>query len=103
MYDFTFVRMVSIISVLTTYFRLFLISFRSQGVGAGIAVGVLFLPAATVVATWFTRRRAAAMGIVASGSSIGAVILPIALEKLIPLIGFGWSVRVIALIQLTTL
>jgi hypothetical protein len=34
---------------------------------------------------------------------VGAVIYPIALEKLIPQIGFGWSVRVVALIQLVTL
>jgi len=55
------------------------------------------------VSTWFKRRRAAALGIVASGSSVGAVIMPITLEKLIPRIGFGWAVRVIALIQLFTL
>lgn len=55
------------------------------------------------VSTWFRRRRAAALGIVAAGSSVGAVIYPIALEKLIPQIGFGWSVRVVALIQLATL
>jgi MFS family permease len=56
-----------------------------------------------VVSTWFTRRRAGAIGIVASGSSIGAVILPIVLAQLIPRIGFGWAVRVVALIQGCTL
>jgi hypothetical protein len=63
----------------------------------------LFLPGVAVVSTWFKRRRAAALGIVASGSSVGAVIYPITLEKLIPQIGFGWSVRVIALIMIVTL
>jgi len=68
-----------------------------------IANNRLFTPAVAVISTWFKRRRAAAIGIVASGSSVGAVIYPIALEKLIPQIGFGWSVRTIALIQIVTL
>lgn len=40
------------------------------------------------------------MGIVASGSSIGGVCLPIMFSKLIPTIGFAWSMRVGALILL---
>jgi hypothetical protein len=42
------------------------------------------------------------MGLVATGSSIGAVIFPIVLERLIPQVGFGWAVRALALIQLVT-
>ena len=63
----------------------------------------LFIPGVAVVSQWFKRRRAFALGLVASGSSVGAVIYPIALEKLIPLVGFGWAVRVLALIQGVTL
>lgn len=40
------------------------------------------------------------MGIVASGSSIGGVCLPIMFSKLIPKIGFAWAMRVGALILL---
>ena len=61
------------------------------------------MPAVACVATWYKRNRSAAIGIVASGSSVGAVIYPIVLEKLIPQIGFGWAVRAVALIQLSTL
>lgn len=68
-----------------------------------IANNRLFTPSVAVISTWFTRRRAAAMGIVASGSSVGAVVYPIVLQKLIPQIGFGWSVRIVALIQIVTL
>jgi predicted MFS family arabinose efflux permease len=63
----------------------------------------LFIPGVACISTWFKRRRAAALGIVASGSSVGAVIYPIAVEKLIPQIGFGWAVRTVALIQVVTL
>lgn len=40
------------------------------------------------------------MGIVASGSSIGGVCLPIMFSKLIPTTGFAWAMRVGALILL---
>jgi MFS family permease len=61
------------------------------------------MSAVACVSTWFRRYRAAALGIVSSGSSIGAMIYPILIEQLIPQIGFGWTVRIIALIQLATL
>lgn len=38
------------------------------------------------------------MGIVASGSSAGGVCLPIMFQRLVPLIGFRWAMRVGALI-----
>lgn len=40
------------------------------------------------------------MGIVAGGSSAGGVCLPIMFSRLVPQIGFGWSIRVAALIFL---
>lgn len=40
------------------------------------------------------------MGVVAGGSSIGGVCLPIMFSRIVPKIGFGWSVRVAALICL---
>lgn len=40
------------------------------------------------------------MGVVAGGSSIGGVCLPIMFSRIVPKIGFGWSVRVAALIFL---
>lgn len=40
------------------------------------------------------------MGVVAGGSSIGGVCLPIMFSRIIPKIGFGWSIRVAALLFL---
>lgn len=40
------------------------------------------------------------MGVVAGGSSIGGVCLPIMFSHIVPKIGFSWSVRVAALIFL---
>jgi len=63
----------------------------------------LFTPGVACVSTWFNRHRATALGLVAAGSSIGGVIIPITFETLLQKVGFGWSFRCIALIQLFTL
>ncbi|KAI9740137.1 MAG: hypothetical protein M1818_004888 [Claussenomyces sp. TS43310] len=49
--------------------------------------------------TWFKERRALALGVVVSGSSVGGVIPPILL-RLFPRVGFGWSVRAAGFLML---
>jgi len=83
-------------SLATAYWQLFL----AQGVCVGLGAGFLFLPFVAIVATYFTKKRALATGIIAAGSSIGSVIYPIVFRKLRPKIGFGWATRVIGFIGL---
>jgi MFS family permease len=56
--------------------------------------------AITAVGSFFAKHRALALGIIVSGSSIGGVILPILVTHLIPRIGFGWAMRVVAFLLL---
>ncbi|KKK23533.1 putative monocarboxylate transporter [Aspergillus rambellii] len=74
----------------------------AQGVLGGLASGILFAPAMTCVSHYFHSRRAAALGITVSGSSIGGVIFPIALSKMLrnESLGFGWSVRIVGFVML---
>lgn len=82
------------------YYQVFL----SQGVGMGIGMGMLFLPAISVTSHYFRRRRTVAMGVVISGSSIGAVVYSILLNNLFNRgIGFAWGVRTVAFIDLALL
>ena len=74
--------------------------FLTQGLLFGFTVAFGVQPALAVVGQHFKRKRALAMGIVAGGSSVGGVCVPIMFSRLIPSIGFGWSVRVGALIIL---
>ncbi|GAA5830638.1 hypothetical protein JCM11251_002545 [Rhodosporidiobolus azoricus] len=66
-----------------------------QGILGGIGVGLLFLPALSIQSHWFSKKRNLAMGIVASGTSLGGIAFPIMLNKLIanPSIGFASAVR----------
>lgn len=45
-------------------------------------------------------ERAVALGIVASGSSLGGVIFPILVKHLIPRVGFPWTMRICAFLVL---
>lgn len=83
-------------SLATQYYQFFL----AQSLCAGIASSAVFNASMTSVVSWFFRRRAAAFGIMASGSSLGGFVMPIMIEKLIPKIGFAWTMRVVAFIFL---
>ncbi|KAL7417054.1 major facilitator superfamily domain-containing protein [Mrakia frigida] len=71
-----------------------------QGVLLGLSAGVMFGPTLAIVSHWFHKKRAMAYGVVACGSSIGGTIFPIMVRKLIPIIGFQWTIRACALIVL---
>ncbi|KAH8820701.1 putative MFS monocarboxylate transporter [Xylogone sp. PMI_703] len=77
--------------------------FLAQGLCIGLGSGCLFLPSVATVATYFTTKRALAIGITASGGSVGSVIYPIVFHRLQPEIGFPWAVRVVGFIMLATL
>lgn len=71
-----------------------------QAVCSAIGASMIFYPAFTCVSTWFLKKRGAALGMVAAGSSLGGVILPIMVVKLIPEVGFGWEMRICAFLIL---
>lgn len=58
-------------SLSTEYYQIFL----AHGLAVGIGCGLLYLPSIAVVATYFTSRRAIAIGITSCGGSIGKFLL----------------------------
>ncbi|KAG9311928.1 major facilitator superfamily domain-containing protein [Chiua virens] len=73
----------------TRWWQLFLV----QGLGIGLASGMVFGLTLGIVPHWFSKRRGLAMGIVTIGSSVGGTLFPIVAQNLIPKIGFRWTVR----------
>ncbi|KAJ7662826.1 MFS general substrate transporter [Mycena polygramma] len=67
--------------------------FLAQGLGQGIGAGLVYIPSIAVVSHYFQKRRALAMTIVASGSSLGAVVHPILLNNMFHRLGFANAVR----------
>ncbi|ATZ50902.1 hypothetical protein BCIN_06g03720 [Botrytis cinerea B05.10] len=86
-------------SICKEYYQFFL----AQGFLLGIGIASILLPAFTIAAQHFTTYRGLALGIVVSGSSLGGVIWPIALNRLLTEVGFGWAVRTVSFIQLPLL
>ncbi|KAL0936731.1 MFS monocarboxylate [Colletotrichum truncatum] len=86
-------------SFCTQYWQFFL----AQGICMGLGNGFLFCPSLSTASTYFDRKKALALGFVSIGSSTGGMIYPSMVRQLLPKIGFGWTIRAIALVQLVTL
>ncbi|KAK7039111.1 hypothetical protein VNI00_010296 [Paramarasmius palmivorus] len=74
-----------------------------QGITTGLACGIIVGPLTAILAQWFKDKRALALGFSAAGSSLGGTLLPVIARSLLPHIGFSWTMRVFALIELVTL
>ncbi|PYH29287.1 putative MFS monocarboxylate transporter [Aspergillus neoniger CBS 115656] len=79
----------------TEYYQVFL----SQGVCSGIGCGLIYVPALSLASTLFTTRRSIAVGLLTSGASIGGTVFSILFIRLQPRIGFPWTARTLAFIQ----
>ncbi|KAH9478949.1 Aspyridones efflux protein apdF [Psilocybe cubensis] len=71
------------------YYQIFL----SQGLGVGLGVGMIYVPSVAILSHYFKQRRSLVMTVVATGSSLGAVVHPIMLNNLLPKIGFAKATR----------
>lgn len=60
------------LSLCTTYWQVLL----AQAICIGIGCGALFVPSVAILNTYFTTKIATALGLAASGSSIGKSKLP---------------------------
>lgn len=85
-------------SLCTEYWQLFL----AQGVCTGLGNGLMFCPTVALVATYFSKNRALAIGLTASGSATGGLIYPTMVRQLLPQLGFGWTVRILGFVSLAT-
>jgi MFS family permease len=74
----------------------------AQGILGGISMGMTMAPAMAATGQYFNKNRGAAMGLAVAGSSLGGVVWPIALGKMLynPNLSFGWSVRISGFIML---
>ncbi|KAF5685791.1 monocarboxylate transporter 2 [Fusarium circinatum] len=86
---------VCMLSLCTKYWQVML----AQGVAFGLAAAGLSLPAMATATQWFSTKKGLAVGIVSAGSSLGGVIYPCMIPRLIEEVGFANAVRWTALLQ----
>lgn len=61
---------------------------------------LIFTPAIGAIAHFFSRRRAAMVGLATTGGSVSGIIIPLMLQRLFPEVGFRWATRVLAFVFL---
>jgi len=83
-------------SLATRYWHLML----TQGVLTGLGGGIFFCPSLALIPTYFSSRRGLAVGIATTGNAAGGLIYPVVTRQLLPKIGFAWTARVLAFINL---
>ncbi|KAK8851122.1 major facilitator superfamily domain-containing protein [Apiospora arundinis] len=83
-------------SLATEYYHFIL----AQGVCSAIGVACLYQPALACLTTWFAKKRGAVMGIMVTGSSVGGVVFPIMIGRMIKSVGYPWTMRTAAFIIL---
>lgn len=88
-------------SISTKYWHFLL----AQGFLAGISCGMLMTPAMAATPQYFNKKRDIAMGLAVAMSSIGGVVFPIMIGRMLQndSLGFGWSVRIAAFVCLALL
>ncbi|EEQ34227.1 hypothetical protein McanMca71_005017 [Microsporum canis] len=86
-------------SLCREYYQFFL----AQGLLFGLGVAGLFLPSYATTSLYFVKHRALALGITVGGSSIGGVVWPIALRRLLVEVGFPWTMRIAGFIMMPLL
>ncbi|RGP78414.1 hypothetical protein FLONG3_3550 [Fusarium longipes] len=79
------------------------IMFLTLGLTVGLGNGLISCPMVTVTSSYFSERRGLAISIAMCGSCTGGLVYSGIMRQLIPQLGFAWTMRVIALIQLVTL
>lgn len=57
-------------------------------------------PALSVIHGWFSTNAGAAFGLLSTGSSIGGIVFPIMVTRLIKQVGYGWAMRICAFLIL---
>ncbi|KAN0122157.1 MFS monocarboxylate transporter [Hyaloscypha variabilis] len=73
-----------------TYWQVLL----AHGVCIGVGGGLVFIPAISLVGTYFTKHRSLALAICAVGNSFGGLIFSAILQSVLPRLGYGWAMRV---------
>jgi MFS family permease len=90
---------IMMVSLSKTYYQFFL----SQAIVSSAGSSAIFSASMASVVTWFLRRRAFAFGIMVSGSSLGGVVLPIMMDRMIKSVGFPWMMRTMGFMFLALL
>ena len=68
----------------------------SYGVLGGLGLGLMYIPAVTVVGYWFEKKRSLVTGISTCGSGFGTIVFAPVVTALEGSLGWQWCNRIVA-------
>ncbi|KAI9296040.1 MFS general substrate transporter [Neoconidiobolus thromboides FSU 785] len=74
--------------------------FLTQGIMLGMSSSMAFFPAVSISSQYFKKYLGVATGICVAGSGIGGLVLSPITQKLLEVLGFRWTLRIMALFAL---
>ncbi|GAB5592431.1 hypothetical protein Unana1_07331 [Umbelopsis nana] len=74
--------------------------YLTQGVMFGLGGSAMYITMMGTVPQWFDKRRGLALGLSASGSGIGGLVMPFIMNALLQKFGAPWTYRIIGFICL---
>lgn len=72
--------------------------YLTQGILYGIGASCIYVPIMGVAPQWFKKRRGLALGLIASGSGIGGLVIPFIMTSINGSLGPGWTYRIIGFV-----
>lgn len=95
----TSVRTVIILGAMTQFTGTMLAAFSTrlwqiyltQGVVIGIGMGMICIPAITLLAQWFRLRRSMAQALASAGSGVGGVVFNLGIGAMVNTLGLRWA------------
>ncbi|KAJ7115473.1 MFS general substrate transporter [Mycena epipterygia] len=97
----------SVLIVLATFLvplcRTFTDFLLCQGLATGLGCALVIPPTIAVVCHWWKRRRAFALGVMTCGSALSGTIIPIVVRRLLEVVGFAWTLRILGFMLTFTL
>ncbi|KAI8611692.1 major facilitator superfamily domain-containing protein [Chytriomyces sp. MP71] len=70
--------------------------FLTQGVLYGLGACLAYIPALSLPAQWFTKRKAIANGLGVAGGGVGGIVIALVNQRLISAVGIEWTLRITA-------
>ncbi|KAI7893434.1 major facilitator superfamily domain-containing protein [Mucor mucedo] len=74
--------------------------YLTQGIIYGIGASCIYVAIMGVAPQWFSRRRGLALGLIASGSGIGGLVIPFIMTSINASLGPGWTYRILGFVCL---
>ncbi|KAL1968264.1 hypothetical protein VTN77DRAFT_2099 [Rasamsonia byssochlamydoides] len=89
--------------VFTSFCTKWWLLFCIQGVSMGVAMGLVYNSGVIVLTSYFSTGLGLATTICSVGSSFGGIIFSLIAAECLRVVGFGWTIRIMALINLVTM